>query len=277
MRLTFHAQQLVAGKPFNVTSYPVESAVPSATIAEADGVRYLKLGTPWVQGAMRIDKPFAIELEYVRRMMVWLLLRQGGDLGRGHAVQFGLGAGTITRFCHGKLHLQTTAVEINPSVIAACQTWFHLPAAAPRLAIVEQNAAVFSGDPARAGSVQVLCVDLYDHEAAAPALDSAAFYSDCRCLLSDDGVMTVNVFGRQSNISLSARRIATVFGEAQVRVMEPTREGNSVVVAMKGGLFPDRSLLAARARNIETRFHLPAREWLDMLKPLPPAPPTAVN
>jgi len=252
-----------------VSRNPTAPAWPAATIAEANGIRYLQLGTPWVQGAMRMAKPSAIELEYVQRMMVWLLLRPGGDLGKGHAVQLGLGAGTITRFCHGKLRMQTTAVEINPSVIAACHTWFQLPLGSPRLRVVEQDAAAFAAEPARAGSVDALCVDLYDHEAAAPALDSAAFYADCRRLLSDDGVMSVNVFGRQSNIAHSARRVAAAFGETQVRAMEPTREGNSVVVAMKGGPFPDESLLAARARNIETRFHLPARKWLKMIGPLP--------
>ena len=48
--------------------------LPEVTISESDGVRYLHLGTPWIQGAMRIDDPLAIELEYVRRMMVWMLL-----------------------------------------------------------------------------------------------------------------------------------------------------------------------------------------------------------
>ena len=33
-----------------------------ATMSEADGVRYLHLGTPWVQGAMRVRKPQALEL-----------------------------------------------------------------------------------------------------------------------------------------------------------------------------------------------------------------------
>ena len=41
-------------------------ALPEATISESAGVRYLHLGTPWIQGAMRIDEPLAIELEYVR-------------------------------------------------------------------------------------------------------------------------------------------------------------------------------------------------------------------
>ena len=50
--------------------------LPEVTISESAGVRYLHLGTPWIQGAMLIDDPFAIELEYVRRMMVWMLLRE---------------------------------------------------------------------------------------------------------------------------------------------------------------------------------------------------------
>ena len=251
---------------------PKLPAAPPATISEADGVRYLHLGTPWVQGAMRIRKPLAIELEYVQRMMVWLLLRQGVDLGKGHAIQLGLGAGAITRFCHSRLRLQTTAVELNPSVISACRAYFHLPLDSPRLAVIEQDAGAFVADPARAESAQVLCIDLYDHEAAAPVLDSPAFYADCRRLLSDDGVLSVNLFGRDASFARSAAHIAQAFGAERVRAMQPTREGNSIVVALKSGAFPAHTVLAARAQNIETRFHLPARKWLRMIRPLPPEP-----
>ena len=68
-----------------------------ATLSEHDGVRYLHLGTPWVQGAMRMRKPAQIELEYVQRMMAWMLLRPAEAVSQGHAVQLGLGAGAITR------------------------------------------------------------------------------------------------------------------------------------------------------------------------------------
>jgi len=246
------------------------TAWPPATISESDGVRYLHLGTPWVQGAMRIRKPLAIELEYVQRMMVWLLLRNGADLGKGHAVQLGLGAGAITRFCHSKLRLQTTAVELNPGVIAAGHAWFHLPRDSARLRLLEQDAASFVAEPQRADSVQVLCVDLYDHEAAAPVLDSEDFYADCRRILSDDGVMSVNLFGRNASLARSVQHIAAVFGAIQVRTMQPTREGNSIVVALKSESFTTQSMLAARAQNIETRFHLPAAKWLRMIRALPP-------
>ena len=52
-----------------------EPELAPATISEADGVRYLHLGTPWVQGAMRIRQSLKLELDYVQRMMAWMLLR----------------------------------------------------------------------------------------------------------------------------------------------------------------------------------------------------------
>jgi spermidine synthase len=257
-----------------------EPELAPATISEADGVRYLHLGTPWVQGAMRIRKSLGLELEYIQRMMVWMLLRPSEELTRGHAVQLGLGAAAITRFCHSTLRMRCTAVELNPSVIDACRLWFHLPGESPKFQMLEMNAADFVADAARAETVQALCVDLYDHDAASPVLDSAEFYRDCHRTLADGGVMTVNLFGRDASFERSAQRIAAAFGEAQVWSLRPTKEGNTVVVAMRaaaarenahenpsGGSMPDRATLGARADNIESRFKLPARKWLRMIRP----------
>ncbi len=252
-------------------------ALAPATISEADGVRYLHLGTPWVQGAMRIRASRTLELEYIQRMMVWMLLRPSAELTRGHAVQLGLGAAAITRFCHSTLRLRCTAVELNPSVIEACRLWFHLPADSERFAVLEMDAAAFVADPARTGTVDVLCVDLYDHDAASPVLDSAAFYRDCRRVLADGGVMTVNLFGRDASYARSAARIAAAFGAERVVGLRPTREGNTIVAVIKNESLPPRAELAARADNIERRFKLPARKWLRMMRPVAnrpdPSPP----
>lgn len=244
-----------------------EVELAPATISEADGVRYLHLGTPWVQGAMRIRKPLALELEYIQRMMAWMLLRPPAELTRGHAVQLGLGAAAITRYCHSVLKLRTTAVELNPSVIDACRLWFRLPAETARLKVLAMNAADFAADPQRRETVDALCVDLYDHAAASPVLDSADFYRDCHALLADGGVLSVNLFGRDASFVRSAQRIADVFGAAQIASLRPTREGNTVVVALKVTPWPDREALVARADNIEARFQLPARKWLRMIRP----------
>jgi spermidine synthase len=238
-----------------------------ATISEADGVRYLHLGTPWVQGAMRIAEPRALELEYVQRMMAWMLLRPAADVARGHAVQLGLGAASITRFCLGVLRMRTTAVEINPSVIAACRAWFRLPEDSARLRVLRMDAAAFAADPANRESADALCVDLYDHDAASPVLDSADFYRDCHALLAEGGAFSVNLFGRDASFERSAQRIADAFGAGRTASLRPTREGNTIVIAVKGAPWPERAALAARADNIETRFGLPARKWLRMVRP----------
>jgi spermidine synthase len=113
----------------------------------------------------------------------------------------------------------------------------------------------------------LLHVDLYDHDAAAPVLDDEAFYTACRALLSDGGVMAVNLFGRRASFAASSERIAAAFGRDQVWALRPTREGNTIVIATRGVVVPDRAVLAARAATIERRFGLPARSWLRLVRP----------
>jgi spermidine synthase len=133
---------------------------------------------------------------------------------------------------------------------------------------MEMDAARFVADPERTQTAQALCVDLYDHDAASPVLDSTEFYADCHRLLADGGAMTVNLFGRDASFERSAQRIAATFGAGQVLSLRPTREGNTIVVALKNTPMPERDTLAARADNIESRFKLPAKKWLRMMRPL---------
>lgn len=240
-----------------------------ATLSEFDGVRFLHLDSIWVQGAMRIRKPDQLELEYIQRMCAWMLWRDEASLGEGHAVQLGLGAAALTRFCHGQLKMRTTAVEINPEVIAACRQWFRLPVNDARLNVVNADAGRWVADDAHLQTADVLNVDLYDHDAASPVLDSEDFYAACRSVLADGGLMTVNLFGRSASFARSAQRIARAFGSDQVWSLTPTKEGNTVVVAARGVTVPDREVLEQRAATIESRFKLPARKWLRLVRPLP--------
>ncbi|MCH7343970.1 fused MFS/spermidine synthase [Pelomonas sp. CA6] len=256
------SQRAKTAKPGRIDCVP-------ATLSEFDGVRFLHLDSIWVQGAMRIRKPQQLELEYIQRMMAWMLWRDTRTLGQGHAVQLGLGAAALTRFSHTRLKMKTTAVELNPSVISACRNWFHLPADDERLTVLHEDAGAWVADAANWGEVDVLNVDLYDHEAAGPVLDDEEFYQHCRAVLADGGLMTVNLFGRSASFARSASRIARAFGSDQVWHLAPTREGNTVVVAARGVTVPDREELERRAANIESRFDLPARKWLRLVRPLP--------
>lgn len=241
--------------------------LPEVNFSDHGDVRYLHLGTEWIQGSMRLDDPFAIDLEYVQRMMAWLLFVEPQAVARRHAMQLGLGAASLTKFCHRKLRMKTTAIELNPQVVAACRLWFKLPRDDSRLSVILGDAGQVVEHEHWRGQVDALQVDLYDHEAAAPVLDSEAFYRGCRSLLTEDGCMTVNLFGRSSSYERSLKRIRAAFGDDAVWAFKPTREGNTVVLALREPVRPTRAVLAERAEAIEARWGLPAHKWLRVLRP----------
>ena len=245
---------------------PIE--LPEVSVSDDGEVRHLHLGTPWIQGSMRVAEPFALELEYVQRMMAWLLFVEPASVGKRHAMQLGLGAGAITKFCHKQLRLCATAIELNPQVVAVCRQWFKLPPDGPKLRVVLADAAQEIQNPMWLGTVDALAVDLYDHEAAAPVLDSADFYADCRALLTDTGCMTVNLFGRASSFERSLQSMTAAFGDKALWAFKPTREGNTVVLAQKTPTRPKRAELDVQAQAIQARWDLPTTKWLRAFKPV---------
>ena len=234
---------------------------PPATITEFRGVRFLHLGTSWVQGAMRLDKPDAIELEYIQMMMLWMLFMESPR----HIVQLGLGSAALTKFCYRRFPgAEVTAVELNPNVIAICRALFELPADDARLHVREMNALDFVLDQRNHGKVDVLQVDLYDQDARGPVLDSVEFYQGCFDCLSDDGIMTTNVFGEFANYDVNLRAMEAVF-DAVVWLPEVS-DANIVVVAFKKSPQIDFSVLFDRAGAIKRTMNLPAKQWVQGLK-----------
>ena len=244
------------------------AALADVHFSDEGPVRHLHLDSIWIQGSMRIDAPLTLVHQYIQRMMAWLLFMEPQGVPQRHAMQLGLGAGSLTRFCHKVLRMRTTAVEINPKVLVACRSWFKLPPDNARMRVILADAAQEIQDPRWWGAVDALQIDLYDHDAAAPVLDSQAFYADCRRLLSADGCLTVNLFGRASSYARSLDKIAAVFGPQAVWPFKSTREGNTVVLAQRAPGRPPRPLLAQRASEIEERWGLPAQQWVRVLKPL---------
>ena len=242
--------------------------LPEVNFSDFGDARFLHLGTEWVQGSMLRDAPYDLELEYVQRMMVGLLFIDTSLIAGKHAMQLGLGAAALTKFCYKKLRMKTTAIEINPQVITACRLWFKLPRDDARLHVILADAAEEIHKPAHQGTVDLLHVDLYDQEAAAPVLDDADFYAGCRDLLTDHGVMTVNLFGRNASYEQSLTRVAEAFGPESVWAFRPTRQGNTVVMAQREPTRPERAELLLRAGAVESRWDLPAKKWLRLFHPV---------
>lgn len=244
------------------------NTLPEVNFSDQGSLRHLHLGTEWIQGSMNMDRPTTLVHEYIERMMAWLLFVAPDSVRNRQAMQLGLGAGALTKFCYKELRMKTTAIELNPQVLVACRGWFKLPAENARLQVVLADAALEIQNPKWWRAVDALQVDLYDQEAAAPVQDSLPFYTHCRRLLTQDGCMTVNLFGRASSFARTVEKISAAFGADAVWAFKPTREGNTVVLAQRTHSRPTREALAARAQIIQTQWGLPAIKWVRVFKPV---------
>lgn len=263
--------------------------LPDVQTSEDGKRRYLHLCTPWVQGAMLIAKPDEIALEYVQRMMAWLLFVPDLDaLPDMYAVQLGLGAGALSKFCFRRLGMRNTAVELNPKVVLVCRQQFALPPDGARFHVHVADAKVVleqgpfgawsrsatMGEGVAGGWVHSLQVDMYDAEAASPVLDNVGVYTQCKALLAPQGMMSVNLFGRENDAPQSLDAIVQAFGVGSVWIFNPTKEGNTIVLAMNGAPGPEHSiaLLGERADAIQARWGLPAPQWLRHVRPVSDLP-----
>ncbi len=242
--------------------------LPEVNFFDYGDMRFLHLGTPAVQGSMKISKPFEIHLDYVQRMMAWLLFTNLDRVSQLHAMQLGLGAASLTKFCHSQLHMHTTAVELNPHVIETCRLWFNLPDDNAKLQVVLGDAGEVIRQDLWHEKIDILQVDLYDQDAACPVLDTEDFYRDCHRALTHDGCMTVNLFGRDARDDASLKKIAAVFGPDAVWAFKPTTAGNTIVLAFRQARVWDPQALLSQAQAIQARWPLPATTWLKVLAPV---------
>ena len=140
---------------------------------------------------------------------------------------------------------------------------FKLPPNDARLRVLEMDALDYVNDPANLGQLDVIQADLYDATARGPVLDSAEFYQSCNACLSDDGILTVNLFGDHPSYAKNIKAIKYAF--AQVVCLPQVHDGNVVAIAFKRQRPLDADALAAlavRAAAIVAATKLPAKTWV---------------
>ena len=98
-------------------------------------------------------------------------------------------------------------------------------------------------------------------------LDSAEFYADCRNLLTEDGIMTVNLFGRSSSFDKSLDQMAQAFGEDALWAFRPTREGNTVVLAQRTPRVLQGAELDLACDQVQARWDLNTTRWAKVFVP----------
>ena len=236
----------------------------SIDISEHQGVRYLHFGSEWVQGAMRIRRPFDLELAYTREMMAGLLLREDGHWPRS-ALVIGLGAGSLVKFCRRHLpDCRIRVVEIEPQVVAAARQFFALPAEDAHLSIALADAAEYLLTHGR--HYDCILLDGFDAQARAGALDTLPFYQACRARLTDEGLMAVNLFGRSRGYRASLERLIAAFDD-RVLAFPSCDSGNVVAFAAEGErVRASLVALRGRAEALQARTGLDLRDTLSRIE-----------
>lgn len=200
-------------------------------LSESGGVRQLHFGSDWVQGAMRIARPWSLELEYTREMMAALLLRPDPRWPR-RVLQIGLGAASLTKYLYRhRPRCSITVVEIDGAVLPVAYQSFRLPEDEKRIHVVLADGADFiqSGDK----RYDLILVDGFDARARSGPLETESFYQACQQRLTDQGLTVVNYLTRKRTWGTNLDRLHRAF-DGRALCFPSCDSGNAVAFAATG-------------------------------------------
>ena len=195
------------------------------SVSEEKGVRQLHFSSRWVQGAMRISKPWDLELEYTREMLLPLAFNPDIHWPR-NALMIGLGAGALPKFLYkNRPECVVKVVEISAAVHAASMMHFKLPSSNPRFQIEIDCGAAYVAQSTE--QFDLIIIDGFDENAKVGPLNSIEFYGNVRKRLSPGGVVAVNLLSNQKDSEQSKVRLMDGF-EGRALVLPPCSSGNVV-------------------------------------------------
>ena len=230
-------------------------------VSEERGVRRLHIGGDAIQSAMRLSAPDALELDYTRAMMAFLLFFPAPQ----DLLMVGLGAGSIPRFMRARMpDARVTVVEINPGVVTAAKQYFGLPPQDRRLRVVLGDGAEYV--PRHPGCADVLLLDGFEDGAHAKELCTQEFYDAAHEALREGGVLSANFMADDPKRDTWCRRIERSFG-GRVLLLSAEDNVNVIVLAFRGG--PARIAwdeLKTRSRALKRAYGLPFDYFLSSLK-----------
>ena len=204
----------------------------------------------YVQSAMSIADPDALQLMYTQKMMAFLLLLPDPR----HIVIVGLGGGSLTKFCYQQLpRARITTIEINQQIIGFGEL-FQVPPPNSRMRILHADAADYFADTRE--RVDVVLLDGCDRNGVVPALCEAGFYRHLRKRLRPGGVLAVNLIGHAHNAAQLQAMIAEEFGNP-VMTLDVSDGGNRIVFAINEAQpSPDWPAIGRHAAELAQRHGL---------------------
>lgn len=163
--------------------------------------------TQWVQSELRLDDPLYLSFGYTRAMLLALAWQPKPT----RVLVTGLGGGCLPLVLHHHLpSAHFDCVEIALPVIRAATTFFPLPQEERFQIHTEDAKAFLAAQPA--AHYDILFLDLFnDHGSTPPHLTDERFFELCHSRLTEDGVLTMNLFMGAPDHAERLARIQRIF------------------------------------------------------------------
>jgi len=231
-------------------------------IIASDGLRSLFFASRFLQSSISVDHPERLQLSYTRYMLLGLPALESVR----HILIIGIGAGSLIHYCHHHYPESIIdAVDYSPRIIALARQYFMLPENDRVLIHCEDGLSFLEGRAADR-DYDLILVDAFDHQGMAANIYSPPFFERCSTVLTDDGMLSCNLWSGDDQILATIRQgIAACLG-GQIYVPVPDR-GNAVILAFRQPV-PWSRLTRSRGEwlEMEARFDLDFRTMLKVAR-----------
>ncbi|HSJ99508.1 MAG TPA: spermidine synthase-like protein [Myxococcota bacterium] len=236
-----------------------EERYGKAFVADDGVIRTLHFCRDFMQSAMRVDDPFALEFAYTRMVMSFLLFvpRPGSIL------MLGMGGGSIAKFCHRHLPgARIVVVESEPRVVGF-RDQFAVPPDDERFQVVLADGAEYlRRTPER---FDAIVIDAFDRDGFAPTICTPEFYLEARDSLAPGGVMVSNLVGTREARTDHLHLVRGAF-EDNVILMPVVGDGNHLAFAFPDGREPRWRWIREEAKAMRARYGLEFPRFAEQLE-----------
>lgn len=221
-------------------------------VIDHEGTRSLYFGTQARQSSMLFHAPTRLALEYTRSMLVGLLFQPQPK----RILLIGLGGGSLARYLLA--HFPATVidcVEARSTVVDVACHYFQLPDSELLRIHIDDGARFLHGAPLQ--HYDMILVDAYDSSGVHPSVCPASFHSDCRRVLTDTGVLAMNLWATPNSPFKTVLTDMQRGFESQVLRLPLQQRANLIALGLRvAQTRKELKALRAPAHELMKRFDL---------------------
>lgn len=236
-------------------------------VVEEKGIRSLHFGTLPKQSSMAISQPNKLELSYVRAMTAWQLFKP--DLEQ-EALLIGLGGGSLTKYLWQQFpNCKLNIIEFRPAVVKVARSHFGLPID-HRLKIIIDDGGLYVQQriTTHKARYELLAIDAFDAKDIAASVISEDFFLACRTVLTNDGILVMNLWGGEDNASfVQCREWLNDIFDLRVLFLPVEERDNVIALAFNQDLpFYNLDQLHQQAHALEQLYSIEYTKFLRDLR-----------